>query len=130
MLRNLARLTAPAQGRSVYLGSGKRMEAAMYIVHVSVHVKADKIEEFKAASLDNAQHSVQEPGVARFDVIQEAENPNRFLLVEVYRTQVAAAAHKTTPHYERWREAVEPLLSEPRKRVLYGNIFPDERGWG
>ena len=65
LLRNLARLTAPAQGRSVYLGSGKRMEAAMHIVHVSVHVKADKIEEFKAASLDNAQHSVQEPGVAR-----------------------------------------------------------------
>jgi (4S)-4-hydroxy-5-phosphonooxypentane-2,3-dione isomerase len=109
---------------------GNLQEAAMYIVHVSIHVKADKLEEFKAVSLDNAQHSIQEPGVARFDVIQEADRPTHFLLVEVYRSQEAAADHKKTAHYERWRVAVEPLLSEPRTRVLYRNVFPDERGWG
>jgi autoinducer 2-degrading protein len=102
----------------------------MYIVHVSIHVKGEKVEEFKTASLDNARHSLQEPGVARFDVIQEAEDPRRFLLVEVYRSEDAAAEHKTTSHYERWRVAVEPLLVEPRTRVKYRNIFPDEQGWG
>ena len=102
----------------------------MYIVHVSIHVKSDRIDEFKLASMDNAQHSIQEEGVARFDVIQEVENPRRFLLVEVYRSEQAAAEHKTTPHYERWRVAVEPLLAEPRARVIYGNVFPDEEGWG
>jgi autoinducer 2-degrading protein len=102
----------------------------MYIVHVSIHVKSDRLEEFKAASLDNAQHSVEEQGVARFDVIQEAENQTRFLLVEVYRSEEAAAKHKTTAHYERWRVVVEPLLAEPRTRIVYRNIFPDEKGWG
>jgi len=109
---------------------GQPKEAAMYIVHVSIHVKGDKIDEFKLVSLDNAQHSVQEAGVARFDVIQESENPTRFLLVEVYRSEQAAAEHKTTTHYERWRVAVEPLLAEPRTRIIYKNIFPDEQGWG
>jgi autoinducer 2-degrading protein len=104
--------------------------AAMYIVHVSIHVKGDRIGEFKAVSLDNAKHSVEEQGVARFDVIQETENPTRFLLVEVYRSQEAAAEHKKTAHYERWRVAVEPLLAEPRTRIFYTNVFPDERGWG
>ena len=102
----------------------------MYIVHVSIHVKADKIEEFKLASLDNAEHSVEEAGVARFDVIQEADDETRFKLVEVYRSEEAAAKHKTTAHYDRWRVVVEPLLAEPRTRIVYCSVFPDEKGWG
>jgi autoinducer 2-degrading protein len=115
-------------------GSGGRRddqkEAAMYIVHVSIHVKADKTQEFKLASVDNAQHSVQEEGVARFDVIQELEDETRFKLVEVYRSEEAAAKHKTTAHYDRWRLVVEPLLAEPRTRIVYRDVFPDEKDWG
>jgi (4S)-4-hydroxy-5-phosphonooxypentane-2,3-dione isomerase len=106
------------------------MEAAMYIVHVSIHVKEDKIEQFMAVSQANARHSVREPGVARFDVVQQADDKTRFLLVEVYRSEDAVAQHKTTPHYNRWRVSVEPLLQEPRTRTIYRNIFPDEMGWG
>jgi quinol monooxygenase YgiN len=109
---------------------GTPKEAGMYIVHVAIHVKADNIEEFKLISMDNAQHSVEEEGVARFDVIQETEDSTRFKLVEVYRSEEAAAKHKTTTHYERWRVAVEPLLAEPRTRIVYENVFPDEKGWG
>lgn len=101
----------------------------MFIVHVTVHVEADQIEAFKAASLDNARNSLDEPGVARFDVIQQADDPARFVLVEVYRAPEDAAKHKETPHYNRWREQVEPMMAEPRSRIIYSNIFPDETGW-
>ena len=102
----------------------------MHIVHVFIHVQADKLEEFKAASHDNATNSLQEPGVARFDVLQQADDPTRFLLVEVYRTPEDPAKHKETAHYNRWREAVEPLLAEPRTRILYRDVFPDASRWG
>ncbi len=102
----------------------------MYIVHVHIHVKPEFLEAFKEATLENARNSVQEPGVARFDVIQQADDPTRFVLVEVYRTPDDPARHKETAHYNRWREAVEPMLAEPRSRVVYVNLFPDETGWG
>lgn len=102
----------------------------MYIVHVFVHVRPEHLEAFKAATLENARNSVQEPGIARFDVIQQANDPTRFVLVEVYRTPDDPAKHKETAHYNRWREIAEPLLAEPRTRVVYDNIFPDEQGWG
>jgi (4S)-4-hydroxy-5-phosphonooxypentane-2,3-dione isomerase len=101
----------------------------MFIVHVYIHVKADQIEAFKTATLDNAQNSLQEPGVARFDVIQQSDDPTRFVLVEVYRSAADAAKHKETPHYNRWREAAEPLMAEPRSRTIYSNVFPGETGW-
>jgi len=101
----------------------------MYIVHVFVHVKPDFVTAFMAAALDNAQNSVQEPGVARFDVIQQADDPTRFVLVEVYRTAADAAKHKETAHYNRWRELAEPLMAEPRSRIIYSNVFPGETGW-
>jgi len=101
----------------------------MFIVHVNIHVKTDQIEAFKAASLDNARNSLQEPGVARFDVIQQADDSSRFVLVEVYRTPEDAAKHKETAHYNRWRELVEPMMAEPRSRIIYSNVFPDETGW-
>ncbi len=101
----------------------------MHIVHVFIHVKADKLQEFKTATIDNGTNSRQEPGVARFDFLQQADDPTRFLLVEVYRTPEDAAKHKETAHYNRWRVAVEPLLAEPRTRIVYANLSPDESGW-
>ncbi len=101
----------------------------MFIVHVYIHVKADQIEAFKTVTLENAQNSLQEPGVARFDVIQQADDPTRFVLVEVYRTAADAAKHKETAHYNRWREQAEPLMAEPRSRIIYSNVFPGETGW-
>ena len=102
----------------------------MKILIVSLHVKADRADDFRAITMENAQNSLKEPGVARFDFIQQVDDPTRFLLIEVYRSEEAVAQHKQTPHYNRGREAVEPLLAEPRTRVVYGNIFPDESGWG
>jgi len=101
----------------------------MFIVHVYIHVKADQLEAFKAATLENARNSLQEPGVARFDVIQQADDPTRFVLVEVYRAPEDAARHKETAHYNRWRESAEPLMAEPRSRIIYSNVFPGETGW-
>ncbi len=102
----------------------------MHIVHVFIHVKPEKLEEFEQASELNAASSIQEPGIARFDFLQQADDPTRFLLVEVYRTPEDAAKHKETAHYNRWREAVEPLLAEPRSRTIYRNILPADSGWG
>ena len=101
----------------------------MLIVHVFVHVKPDCIEAFKTASLDNARHSVREPGIARFDLIQQADDPTRFVLVEVYRTVEATAQHKETAHYARWRDAVAEMMAEPRASVKYANLFPIDAGW-
>ena len=101
----------------------------MLIVHVFVHVKPDCVEAFKAASLDNARHSVQESGIARFDVIQQADDPTRFVLVEVYRDAEAPARHKEMAHYARWRDTVAEMMAEPRSSVKYTNLFPADTGW-
>ncbi|NLF02208.1 MAG: antibiotic biosynthesis monooxygenase [Anaerolineales bacterium] len=101
----------------------------MLIVHVHVHVKPDAVEAFKAATIENARHSVQEPGIARFDVVQQQDDPTRFVLVEVYRSVQATAAHKETAHYAAWRDAVADMMAEPRSSVKYGAVFPDESGW-
>jgi len=98
----------------------------MLIVQVFVHVKPEFVEAFKAATLDNATNSVQEPGVARFDVLQQQDDPTRFTLIEAYRTDDAPAVHKATAHYARWRDAVEPMMAEPRTNVKYGDVHvPD-----
>lgn len=101
----------------------------MHIVHVFIHVKADQVEAFRAATLDNARNSVQEPGLARFDVLQQPDDPTRFVLVEVYRTVEDQARHRETAHYLRWRAAVEALQAEPRTAVKYVNVFPPDAGW-
>ncbi len=101
----------------------------MLVVHVHVHVKPEAVEAFKAASLQNAHHSVLEPGIARFDVVQQADDPTRFVLVEAYRTADAPAAHKATAHYAAWRDAVESLMAEPRYSLKYANVFPEDPGW-
>ncbi|NDJ75344.1 MAG: antibiotic biosynthesis monooxygenase [Chloroflexi bacterium] len=102
----------------------------MYIVHVFCHVKPEHVAAFKAACLDNARSSVQEPGVARFDVIQQEDDPTRFVLVEVYRTPNDPAAHKETTHYATWAETTADMFVEPRSKLIYSNVFPDDNGWG
>ncbi len=101
----------------------------MLIVQVHVHVKPEFIDAFKQASIENARNSVQEPGIARFDVLQEADDPARFVLVEVYRTAGAPAAHKETEHYAAWRDGVAGMMAEPRTSAKYTNVFPGEEGW-
>jgi quinol monooxygenase YgiN len=101
----------------------------MLIVQVHVRVKPEFIDDFQAASVANARHSVQEPGIARFDVMQQVDDPARFILVEVYRTREAPAQHKETAHYQAWREKVVPMMAEPRTSVKYNNIYPGEEAW-
>lgn len=100
----------------------------MLIVHVHVRVKPESIEAFRRATVENARQSVREAGIARFDVLQDSNEPERFLLVEVYRNAEASAQHKETPHYQTWRDAVADMMAEPRKSVKYSSVFPsDER---
>ena len=99
----------------------------MLIVHLFVHVKPAQLEAFQAATLENASKSMQEPGVARFDGIQQQDDPTHFVLVEVYRTSDDPARHKETRHYQKWRDAVSDMMAEPRTSVRYTNVFPDEQ---
>ena len=106
-----------------------REKVYMLIVHVFVHVKPEAIEAFKLATTENARHSVQEPGIARFDVVQQVDNPAKFVLVEVYRQADAPAKHKETSHYAKWRDAVADMMAEPRTSVKHSNVFPEDTGW-
>lgn len=101
----------------------------MFIVLVHVHVKPDSVDAFRAASLENARNSVQEPGCARFDVLEQQDDPNRFVLAEVYDSVEASAAHKETAHYANWRDTVADMMAEPRVGVKYDNCFPEDSGW-
>ncbi len=99
----------------------------MLIVHVHVHVKPDCIEAFKRATRLNARWSLLELGVLRFDVLQRQDDPTRFMLVEIYRDADAAAAHKATGHYPVWRDAVAPMMAEPRQSAKFNNVSADEK---
>jgi len=101
----------------------------MLIVHVHVHVKPESVAEFREATIENARASVQEPGIARFDVVEQQGEATRFVLIEVYRTPEAAAAHKETAHYAKWRDTVADMMAEPRQSVKYSDVFPDPQGW-
>jgi quinol monooxygenase YgiN len=101
----------------------------MNIVLVHIHIKPEFMDGFKQASLENASSSVKEAGVARFDIIQNNEDPVRFVLVEVYRSEEAVAAHKETAHYATWRDTVAEMMAEPRQGVKYSNVFPGDSGW-
>ena len=96
----------------------------MLVVHVHVHVKPDDIEAFRTATLANARQSIKEPGIARFDVIQDSSDPTRFVLLEAYRTADAPGLHKETAHYQAWRDAVAKMMAEPRQSVKYSSLFP------
>jgi (4S)-4-hydroxy-5-phosphonooxypentane-2,3-dione isomerase len=101
----------------------------MLVVHVQVHVKPETVEAFKAATIANARESIKEPGIARFDCVQQQDDPTRFVLVEAYRTPQAPAAHKETRHYQTWRDAVAPMMAEPRTSVKFANLFPEDSAW-
>jgi autoinducer 2-degrading protein len=101
----------------------------MHIVHVYIHVKPQHLEAFRAATIENARNSIKEPGIARFDFIQQKDDPSRFVLVEVYRSEQDNARHRETAHYAKWRDTVADMLVAPRTRDIYTNIYPDETGW-
>jgi quinol monooxygenase YgiN len=101
----------------------------MLVVHVQVHVKPEYVEPFKQATLANVRESIKEPGVARFDFVQRQDDPTRFVFVEAYRTAEAPAAHKETKHYQTWRDAVAPMMAEPRASVKFENVFPADAAW-
>jgi quinol monooxygenase YgiN len=101
----------------------------MLIVHVHVHVKPDCVEAFRQATIDNACQSVREPGIVRFDVIQQADDPTRFVLIEIYRTDQDPARHKETGHYATWRDTVTDMMAEPRASVKYTAVYPAAEHW-
>jgi autoinducer 2-degrading protein len=101
----------------------------MLVMHVQVQVKPESVEAFKEATILNATESLKEPGIARFDVVQQNDDPTSFVLVEVYRTPEAPAAHKETAHYAAWRDTVAPMMAAPRKGVFHTNVFPPDAGW-
>jgi len=105
------------------------MAGSLLVVHVHVRVKPGGEEGLRAASLANAEASRREPGVVRFDLLSDREDPLRFVLVEIYRDAAAAAAHKETAHYAAWRDAVGDLMAEPRRSAKYVNLSPDDAGW-
>ncbi len=102
------------------------MSNSFLIVHVACHVKADSVAAFRDATLANARASVAEPGIARFDLLEDREDPTRFTLVEIYRTAEAPAAHKDTAHYKLWRDTVADMMATPRAARKYVSLFPDD----
>ena len=101
----------------------------MNIVLVHVHVKPEIVDAFKQATIENASYSVKEEGIERFDVIQQVDDPTRFILVEVYKTANASSAHKETAHYAKWRDTVAEMMVEPRQGIKYSNIYPEDSNW-
>ena len=101
----------------------------MLIVHVRIHVRPEFVDAFRDATIENARNSIQEPGIARFDVVQQANDPTRFVLVEAYHDEAASKAHKETPHYAKWRDTVAPMMAEARASEKFTNLFPDDKDW-
>jgi len=101
----------------------------MLIIHVHVHVKPDRVADFIQATVENASNSVQEPGIARFDVMQQSDDATRFVLTEVYRSDDAPARHRETAHYAKWRDTVADMMAEPRSRAEFRNVFPADQNW-
>ncbi len=98
----------------------------MLVVHVHVRVRPERMEDFLTATLANARASVQEPGVLRFDVVRDQGDPAHVVLVEVYRDDAGAAAHKETAHYAAWRDAAADMMAEPRASTRFSAVFPPE----
>jgi quinol monooxygenase YgiN len=101
----------------------------MLIVQVHIHIKAEHVDAFREATIENARNSLQEPGIARFDLLEHADDAQRFELIEAYRTEEAMAAHKLTPHYNKWAAAVADMFAEPRTRSRYTSVFPADSDW-
>ena len=101
----------------------------MHIMHVHIRIKPEHIDAFKAATIENATNSIKEPGVARFDFIQQADDPTRFVLNEVYRSPADVESHRASAHYNAWAAKVADMFAEPRTRTFYSNVYPDDAGW-
>jgi (4S)-4-hydroxy-5-phosphonooxypentane-2,3-dione isomerase len=101
----------------------------MLIALVSIHVKPEAVDAFKAATIENARNSVLEPGIARFDFSQHIDDPARFVLIEVFRDEAATAAHRETRHYQVWRDTVADMMASPRSVVRVNSIFPGDETW-
>ena len=101
----------------------------MYILVVNILIKPEYVDAFRAATIVNATNSRKQPGVARFDSLQQTDDPTRFVLVEAYRDQEAIVAHKQTTHYLAWADQVADMFAEPRTRALYQNVDPADSGW-
>src|SRR6187402_1991612 len=101
----------------------------MLVVHDHVHVKPESVAAFVEATRQNSAASLLEPGVARFDLIQQLDDPTRFILVEAYKTQQAPAAHKETAHYAAWRDTVADMMQSPRSSVKLQSLCPDDARW-
>ena len=101
----------------------------MFIVHVNIQIRPGSEDAFIEASLANGRQSVQEPGIARFDVLRDTADPSRFLLVEVYRHPDDQLRHRETAHYAVWRDTVADMMAVPRVASKYQNLFPDDGGW-
>ncbi|MEY5009166.1 MAG: hypothetical protein RLZZ253_305 [Verrucomicrobiota bacterium] len=102
---------------------------SLLVVHVHVRVKPESVEAFRTATAENSRQSLLEPGIARFDVVQQIDDPTRFVLVEAYRTPEAPALHKETAHYATWRDTVAPMMAEPRQSVKFQSVAPEDAGW-
>ena len=101
----------------------------MLIVHVQVHVKPETVQAFIEATLENARQSMLEPGIARFDLVQQQDDSARFMLIESYRNTEAPVRHKETAHYLKWRDTVAGMMAEPRTSVKFTNLFPNDKAW-
>ncbi|HEX4809457.1 MAG TPA: antibiotic biosynthesis monooxygenase [Bryobacteraceae bacterium] len=101
----------------------------MIIFQVHIHVKPEAVDDFRAATIENARNSVQESGIAQFAFLQDPNDPTKFLLIEAYRTTEAQAAHRETKHYQIWRDAVAGMMAEPRAGIRYESIFPADENW-
>ena len=101
----------------------------MHIMHVHIRIKPEHIDAFKAATIENATNSIKEPGVARFDFIQQADDPARFMLIEVYRSPSDVDSHRASAHYNAWAAKVADMFAEQRTRTFYSNVYPEDGGW-
>jgi len=101
----------------------------MQMVHVYIHVKPEAVDAFREATLRNARFSVREPGIVRFDLIQQTDDPTRFVLMEIYRSPEASEAHRATEHFTTWRDTVAEMMAEPRTAMRYTTVFPEATGW-
>jgi (4S)-4-hydroxy-5-phosphonooxypentane-2,3-dione isomerase len=101
----------------------------MLVVHVQIHVRPESVPAFREATMENARNSIQEPGIARFDLVQQIDDPTRFVLVEAYYDEAATKAHKETPHYAKWRDTVASMMAETRTSVKFTSVFPAHQDW-
>jgi quinol monooxygenase YgiN len=101
----------------------------MFVVHVHISVKPDCVAAFREATIANARESSKEPGIARFDLVQQMDDPTHFIIVEAYRSPEAQAKHRETRHYQIWKDAVAPMMAEPRTSVKFTNVHPPDDQW-